>query len=163
DCGRAGFDGLKRRAIAELGRGRNAKLHLQFRRRFWTRPGPTGIGTGSALADLGFQSAYEVSRGQGGGSGLLVNYRGGAVAERLRPASPYARGASDSSLTAEARWLLGQLDRFWPGAAAEWNGKVALSSPALDANLGCSYSYWRVGQYHTLRGYERVPQDNVHF
>jgi monoamine oxidase len=55
------------------------------------------------------------------------------------------------------------LDRVWPGAAAEWNGKASLSAPALDPNLGCSYSYWRVGQYHTLRGYEAVRQGNAFF
>src|SRR5262245_7291654 len=161
DCERAGFDALKRRAIQELGRGRNAKLHLQFRRRFWTAPQPGGVANGSSLTDLGYQSTYEVSRGQRGASGLLVDYRGAAVADRLRPVAPYTNGGS--SLAAEARWFLEQLDRIWPGAASEWNGKVSLSAPALDPNLGCSYSYWRVGQYHTLRGYEAVRQHNVFF
>jgi monoamine oxidase len=160
DCERAGFDALKRRAIKELGRGRNAKLHVQFRRRFWTDPGRRA--TGSSLTDLGYQSTYEVSRGQRGVHGLLVNYRGGAVADRLRTA-PYSRGSDNPALAAEARWLLSQLDRVWPGAHTEWNGKVSLSAPALDPNLGCSYSYWRAGQFHTLRGYERVRQGNVHF
>src|SRR5262245_58402983 len=161
DYTRAGFDALKRRAIQELGRGRNAKLHLQFRRRFWTAREPWGAATGGSLTDLGYQSTYEVSRGQRGASGLLVDYRGAAVADRLRPAAPYTNGGP--SLAAEARWFLDQLDRIWPGAASEWNGKVSLSAPALDPNLGCSYSYWRVGQYHTLRGYEAVRQHNVFF
>jgi monoamine oxidase len=154
---RAGFDPLKRHTIDALGRARNAKLHLQFRRRFWT----AARGTGSSLADLGYQTTYEVSRGQGGASGLLVNYRGAAVADRVRPSAPYAYGGD--ALAAEARWLVEQLERVWPGAAREWNGKVSLSAPALDPNLGCSYAYWRVGQFHTLRGYERVRQGNVHF
>jgi monoamine oxidase len=161
DYARAGFDVLKRRAIQELGRGHTAKLHLQFRRRFWTEPGRTGSGT--SLTDLGYQTTYEVSRGQGGTSGLLVNYRGAAAAGRLRPPDPYTSGAVGAALAAEIRELLGQLDRVWPGAAAEWNGKLSLSTPAFDHNLGCSYAYWRVGQFHTLRGYERVRQHNVHF
>src|SRR5262245_52802245 len=161
DCERAGFDLLKRRAIQELGRGRNAKLHLQFRRRFWTAPQPWGVANGGSLTDLGYQSTYEVSRGQSGASGLLVNYRGAAVADRVPPATPYTSGGP--ALAAETRWFLDQLDRVWPGVASEWNGKVSLSAPALDPNLGCSYSYWRVGQYHTLRGYEAVRQHNVFF
>jgi monoamine oxidase len=161
DYERAGFDALKRRAIQELGRGHNVKLHLQFRRRFWTSPQPGGVSSGASLTDLGYQSTYEVSRGQPGASGVLVNYRGAAVADRLRPSAPYTTGAT--ALAAETRWLLDQLDRVWPGAAAEWNGKASLSAPALDPNLGCSYSYWRVGQYHTLRGYEAVRQHNVLF
>jgi len=163
DYARAGFDDRKRRAIEELGRGRNAKLHVQFRRRIWTLPGSSIPGTGSTLTDLGYQSTYEVSRGQGGRSGLLVNYRGGATADRLRPLSPYWSDTTDASLTAEAQWLLARLDQVWPGVGREWNGKVSLSAPALDPNLGCSYSYWRVGQYTTLRGYERVSQGVVHF
>ena len=162
DHHRLGFDALKSRAIDQLGRGRNAKLHLQFRRRFWTAPQLWGIGSGTSLTDLGYQMTYEVSRGQRGSSGVLVNYRGGAVADRVRPSPPYASGRTDP-LVAEARWLLDQLDRLWPGASNDWNGKVSLSAPALDPNLGCSYSYWRVGQFHTLRGYERAPQGNVHF
>jgi len=162
DHARVGFDTLKIRAIDDLGRGRNAKLHLQFRRRFWTAREPWGLGNGTSLTDLGYQATYEVSRGQPGSSGVLVNYRGASVADRLHPASPYVSGPADG-LMAEARWLLDRLDRLWPGAAGEWNGKVSLSTPALDPNLGCSYSYWRVGQFHTLRGYERVPQGNVHF
>ena len=162
DYERAGFDQLKRRSIAELGRGRNAKLHVQFRRRVWTAPSPAGPGNGSSVTDLGYQVTYEASRGEPGTSGVLVNYLGGPAADRLRPTSPYTGGSSES-LAAEARGFLAQLDRMWPGASVEWNGKVALSAPALDPHLQCSYSYWRVGQYQTLRGHERVPHGNVHF
>ena len=155
DYEHAGFDVLKRRAIQEVGRGRNAKLHMQFRQRVWT-------GNGASVTDLGYQTMYEASRGQAGANGVLVNYRGGAVADRVRPSLSYTSG-STPALAAEARWLLGHLDRVWPGVAGAWNGKIALSAPALDPNLGCSYSYWRVGQYHTLRGYERIRQRNIHF
>ena len=162
DYKRAGFDVLKHRTIQEVGRGRNAKLHMQFRRRVWTAPGPWGLANGASVTDLGYQTMYEVSRGQAGATGILVNYRGGAVADRLRPSSPYTTG-STLGLAAEGRWLLANLDRVWPGVADAWNGKIALSAPALDPNLGCSYSYWRVGQYHTVRGYERIRQRNIHF
>jgi monoamine oxidase len=32
-----------------------------------------------------------------------------------------------------------------------------------DPNLLCSYSYWKVNQYHTFSGYEGVAQGNIHF
>ena len=35
DTQNAGFDGLKQTAIKELGAGRNAKLQLQFKSRYW--------------------------------------------------------------------------------------------------------------------------------
>src|SRR5580698_10269963 len=34
----------------------------------------------------------------------------------------------------------------------KWNGRGASSLPALDPNLGASYSYWRVGQYTAFGG-----------
>ena len=49
DVSGAGFDELKARAIAEQGRGRNGKLHLQFARRDWLGNGPwPGISNGSS-------------------------------------------------------------------------------------------------------------------
>jgi monoamine oxidase len=44
-----------------------------------------------------------------------------------------------------------------------WNGKASLSVPHLDPNYNCSYSYYRVGQYHTFSGYEATRQGNIHF
>jgi monoamine oxidase len=38
-----------------------------------------------------------------------------------------------------------------------------LSTPFLDTNLRCSYSYWGVGQYTAFSGYEGVAQGNIHF
>src|SRR5262245_65666544 len=93
-CKVSGFDALKHLAIQELGRGHNAKLHLQFRRRFWTAPQPGGASTGGSLTDPGYQSPYDVSRRQPGASGLLVNYRGSAVVDRPPPAEPYTTDAS---------------------------------------------------------------------
>ena len=43
------------------------------------------------------------------------------------------------------------------------DGRAASSLPALDPNFGASYSYWRVGQYTSFAGYERVRQGNIFF
>jgi monoamine oxidase len=48
-------------------------------------------------------------------------------------------------------WYLGS----GPGATS--------SKPHLDPNLRLAYSYWRVGQYHRVAGYERVRQGAVYF
>ncbi len=69
DLSGAGFDDLKRRAIAEQGRGRNGKLHLQFSRRDWLGSGPwPGVSNGSSYADTGYQAGWEATRAQGGDS-----------------------------------------------------------------------------------------------
>ena len=55
---------------------------------------------------------------------------------------------------------------MFPGITPHWNGKASLSTPFLDPNLLCSYSYWRVGQYTQFSGYEGVPQGpagQIHF
>ena len=58
---------------------------------------------------------------------------------------------------------LAALETVWPGVTPEWNGLATLSVPFLDPNVNGSYSYYRVGQYHTFGGYEGVRQRNVHF
>ena len=80
DLSEAGFDGLKHQAIAQQGRGRNGKLHLQFAERDWLGAGPwPGISNGSSYADTGYQVGWEATRAQGGQPGILVFYSGGSV------------------------------------------------------------------------------------
>lgn len=51
----------------------------------------------------------------------------------------------------------------FPGMWRKWNGRATLSTPFRDPLLLLSYSYVRPGQTHTLVGYERVRQGNIHF
>ncbi len=163
DYRRAGFDDLKDTAIQDLGRGRNDKLQLQFDSRLWNGTGPwPGISNGSSYADTGYQNTWDVSRGQAGSRGILVDYTGGDVAGSFSPSTPYS-DASSALVVSYATAFLGQLEPVFPGISALWNGKATLSAPALDPNLNCSYSYWRVGQYTAFSGYEKVRQGNVHF
>ena len=59
--------------------------------------------------------------------------------------------------------FLERLEPVFPGASGLWNRRASQSLAHRDPNLGLSYSYWRVGQYQRLAGYERVPQGNVFF
>ena len=163
DTSQAGFDSLKRQAITQLGAGRNAKLQLQFSSRYWNTKGPWGISNGDVYSDLGFQNVWDVTRAQSGGQGILNNYTGGSIAAALGAASPYASAATDPAVAAQARSFLQKLETVFPGISAKWTGKATLSTPFRDPNLGCSYSYWRVGQYTAFSGYEGVPQGNIHF
>jgi monoamine oxidase len=163
DIAKAGFDSLKRKAIEELGAGRNAKLQLQFKTRYWNRRGPWGVSNGASYSDLGYQNTWDVSRAQGGAAGLIVDYTGGDVAGAFRPSAPYTRANSDPQIAAYARDFLKRLEIVFPGIAAEWNGRAALSAPMLDPNLLLSYSFWKVGQYTSFSGYEGVAQGAIHF
>jgi monoamine oxidase len=155
----AQFDDLKKTAIAQLGSGRNSKLQLQFDSRAWYALGSNG----NVYSDLGIQNTWEVSRGQVGTSGILVNYSGGDVAGAYKPSTPYSSAATSSQVTTYAKQFLARLETVYPGIGAHWNGKATLSTPFTDPLLRCSYSYWKPGQYVGFSGYEGVPQGRIHF
>ena len=168
DYRKARFDNMKNQAIQQLGRGRNDKLQLQFTRRSWDGTGSwPGTGNGNSYADTGYQNTWEVTRSQPGTTGILVDYTGGNVAGSFAPSTPYGAAATNPQVTAYAMTFLKQLEPVYTGITAFWNGRATLSVPALDPNLNCSYSYWRVGQYHTFSGYEKArqpfPNGPIHF
>jgi monoamine oxidase len=159
DYSGAGFDPLKKKAITELGAGRNAKLQLQFDTRYWNTIGSNG----NLYSDLGIQNTWEVSRAQPGASGLIVDYSGGGLAAGYQPSTPYSSAATSSQVVTYARQFLARLETAWPGISRHWNGKATLSTPWLDPLLNCSYSYWKPGQYVGFSGYEGVQQGAIHF
>jgi monoamine oxidase len=163
DYSKAGFDPLKKTAITQLGSGRNAKLQLQFDSRYWNTQGPWGLSNGNVYTDLGFQNTWDVTRAQPGAAGIVVNYSGGDVASAFAPNTPYSRVSTDPHVGGYANAFLARLEQVWPGVSAHWTGRATLSTPFLDPNLLCSYSYWKVGQYQSFSGYEGVRQGNVHF
>ncbi|MGE3857863.1 MAG: flavin monoamine oxidase family protein [Dehalococcoidia bacterium] len=161
DFAGAGFDARKERAIRELGRGRNGKLQLQFGSRPWNAQGSNG----ASYADTGYQATWEVSRGQAGARGILVDYTGGDVTGALgdRRRKITFADASTAGVSAEALAFLGQAEPVFPGLTAQWNGKATLSIQHHSPHTLCSYSYWRVGQCHDFGGYEGVAQGPIHF
>ena len=163
DVSRAGFDPRKELAIRTLGAGRSGKLQLQFRRRLWNETGPWPVrSTGGTYADTGYQSTWDVSRAQPGSQGILVDYTGGTAVDRLRTAVAYGT-ANDAAVRRDAQRFLAQLEPVYPGISRLWTGAATSSKPHLDPNLRLSYSYWRVGQYQRIAGYERVRQGAVYF
>ncbi|MCW3063163.1 MAG: hypothetical protein JWN32_335, partial [Solirubrobacterales bacterium] len=163
DYSKAGFDDLKKTAITQLGAGRNSKLQLQFASRYWNTSGPWGKSNGDSYVDLGYQNTWDVTRGQAGTTGILVNYSGGDVAGAFSPSTPYSNATDNAKVTTYARAFLKQLETVFPGITQQWNGKATLSTSFLDPNLLSSYSYWKVGQYTSFSGYEGVPQRAIHF
>ena len=159
DYSRAGFDGLKKTAITQLGSGNNAKLNVQFDSRLWNADGSTG----SVYSDQPFQLGWDVTRGQAGATGILVEYPGANVARSLAQSNPYTTTANNPAVKKAAQQFLAQLEPIYPGITAQWNGKAMLSTPFTDPNLLCSYSYWKPGQYTSFSGYEGMRQGNIHF
>ena len=149
DYSKAGFVPPKTLAIKEMPIGANAKLHLQFSNRHWRTLGNNG----DSYADTGYQDTWEVSRAQGGTSGLLVNYTGGDTTRSLAGGSPQQL----------AQRFLGQIEPVLPGLTKKWNGKVTLDYWPSNPWTHGAYSYWRVGQYTRFAGSEYLRSNNCHF
>lgn len=163
DLGEANFDAMKLQAIQDLGQGRNGKLQLQFNQRVWNGPGAwPGVSNGAAYFDAGLQSCWDATRGQKGATGILNVFTGGAATVSLSANTPFAN-ASNPSVVADAATALAQLEQVFPGVNAQYTGKAISSVPHLLDTFGCSYSYYRVGQYTAFGGYEKAPQQRIHF
>jgi monoamine oxidase len=163
DYSNAGFNSLKQTAIVQLGYGTNTKLQVQFDTRFWHGHGPwPGISTGTIFTDIGFQNAWEATRGQPGKTGIIVQLPGGNRGASFNPDGPYTT-SSHAKVRQYASRFVKDLEEVWPGIGAHYTGTATLSHPASDPNLLGSYSCWLVGQYTTFTGYEKVRQGNIHF
>ena len=161
DLSEAGFDGLKHQAIAQQGRGRNGKLHLQFAERDWLGAGPwPGISNGSSYADTGYQVGWEATRAQGGQPGVLVFYSGGSATDAASTDQAFAT-AKNGGVRADAAVAQSQIAAVYPGLS--WNGKATQSLPHKSPLFNSSYSFYKVGQYTTFGGYEGARQGGVLF
>jgi monoamine oxidase len=139
----------KRRAIAELGYGTNAKLMIGFSERTWrTRYASSG----STLTDLPYQLSWETSRHQAGAAGILTNFTGGRHGVEL------GAGAAGDHAAAVAT----QLDQVYPGLAASRTKESRFHWPSFPQTRG-SYACYRPGQWTSIRGAEGEPAGNLHF
>jgi monoamine oxidase len=141
----------KRRAIAEIGYGTNAKLMMGFQSRPWrTKYGSSGM----VLTDHPFQCTWETSRAQDGGAGILTNFTGGHRGLAL----------GDSAPGLQAAHVVSALEELFPGLAYErWSGKdVRFHWPTHPWTKG-SYAAYRPGQRTTIRGAEGERVENLHF
>ena len=150
DLGQAGFSPLKMTAINELPMGSNSKLNVGFASRQWVAVG----GNGDSFSDRGYQASWEVSRGQAGTSGILVNYTGGLRSEDFK------MGTAASHVPA----FLTQAEPVFPDLTAAHNGLATLDhwGHTTPLTLG-SYAYFKPGQYSTFAGIEGVQEGNAHF
>ena len=146
----AGFNNVKTMAINELGMGTNAKVHVQFKSRFWRDQGCTG----ETYSDTGYQNTWEASRAQSGTSGLLVWYTGGNAGVAVGSGTVQSQVQSN---------FLPKIDPVLPGAIAQWNGLATRDYWTGYPWTKGSYSYWKAGQYTRFSGAEKERSGNCHF
>jgi monoamine oxidase len=153
DTTAAGFSERKRRAISQLDLGSNAKVHLQFTSEYWFKERLSGTAYATDL----FQSAWDTSIGQRGQAGMLVCFPGGDDGAR------YTGPVHGAAPTATAHRYLHSVEPSLPGALQAFNGLAYQDFWIGDPFTRGAYSYYKVGQYTTLCGEERIPQGNVYF
>jgi monoamine oxidase len=141
----------KRRAIAELGYGTNAKLMVGFSSRVWRERLESN---GSVLTDMPFQLTWETSRAQSGRGGILTNFTGGAHGVELGQ-------GTDSE---QASRMVADLERVFPGATAARAGmkEVRFHWPSFPWTRG-SYASYLAGQWTAFSGAEGESVDGLHF
>jgi len=141
----------KRRAIAELGYGTNAKLMVGFSSRVWRERFRSN---GSVLTDMPFQLTWETSRAQSGRAGILTNFTGGAHGVELGQ-------GTDSE---QASRMVADLERVFPGATAARAGmkEVRFHWPSFPWTRG-SYASYLAGQWTAFSGAEGESVEGLHF
>lgn len=141
----------KRRAIAGLGYGTNAKLMIGFEERVWRTRHASG---GSTYSDLPLQTTWETSRMQAGAGGILTNFVGGRHGVEIGSGTPKAQ--------ADAAAM--QLEAIWPGiAAARGGAREARFHWPTHAWTKGSYACFAPGQWTTIRGAIGEAVGHLHF
>ncbi len=154
DLSHAGFRKLKRRCIAELGMGTNAKVILQFRE----RPERFGDWNGELVTDQPFLDTWQSSLGQPGRAGLITVYSGGRVGAGYPGHPPHGPAPP-----AVVRETLAGLDRVVPGISSHFNGRAWLDNWSADPWTHGSYAAFLPGQYTEFYGVIKSPEGGVHF
>ena len=152
-----------RRAITQLGAGRNAKLQLQFSSRYWNTRGPWRP-TATSTPTSGVQNTWDVTRGQSGATGILVDYSGGNVAGRFSPSTPYSNAATNPQVTDVREARSSRSSRSSSrGSRSSGTGRRRFRRRS---SIRCSTARTRTGASGStvgFAGYEGVPQGNIHF
>jgi monoamine oxidase len=156
DLSRLPLSARKRRAIAELAMGTNAKLNLQLRRSFaalnWT---------GSFQSDEPHYVTWDSTYGQTNpapATPVLTVYNGGREGASYPTDVAHAR----ASLRVMAD-VLANLERGVPGVTNAWNGLAFLDSWVDDPWVRGSYAGFGPGQYTGFWGFLGLPEGPVHF
>jgi len=133
---------LMRRAIAELGLGRNEKVVGGFSGRVWQRP--DGF-VSQAWTDLGFAEVWDASHHQPNRTdAALTFFLGGDETAALAAASRGSDAQGKGQAFAE------RLDRYLPGVRAAATGRWARTAWTTDPYSLGAYSSYQPGQVSTF-------------
>jgi monoamine oxidase len=141
---------VKKKAIAELGMGTNAKLMVGFTERVWRTKHKA---SGETVVDLPYQLSWETSRKQKGAAGIITNFTGGDHGVAIGKGTPAEQAAA----------FVAGFDKVFPGVAAAYAKTEALFHWPSQPWVKGSYSCYLPGQWTGLRGAEGASVGNLHF
>lgn len=140
----------KRRAIKELGYGKNGKLIVGMDQRPWRMKGYSG----GIFSDEPYQLVWDNSRLQWGkgadpvqGPAGLTFYSGGSLCDMMGMGAPGQ----------QVDRLLSRLEAAFPGVQKARNAKHLRVLWPLEKHVLASYAAYRPGQWATIRGHEATP------
>ena len=147
----------KRRAIATLGSGTNAKTMIAFDGRPWA----DGGWSGSVYSDLAnLQTSWETNRGRSRAFGIITDYASGVRGASLQPAKTEVETQVSAFLRDFDVVVPGALDR----AIRQQDRYLAHLEhwPSNPLALG-SYTCYLPGQFTTVAGLEGEPAGQLKF
>jgi monoamine oxidase len=141
---------IKKKAIAQLGYGTNAKLITAYRQKLWRTQYNS---TAATFTDTGFQNTWEASRYQKGSKGVISNLTGGEHGLSL------GKGSAES----QAQILLPQLNQIFPGIKNLRQGEAIRAYWPGEQYTRASYACYLVGQWTSIAGVEQKRVGNLFF
>lgn len=149
DLSKLELPAVKRRAIAELGYGTNAKLMVGMNSRPWRAQGFAGY----CFTDESVQMGWDNSQLQPGTAGGFTMFSGGTAGITV------GEGTADF----QAKKLLPGIEKIFPKFASQLNGNVErFHWPSNRFVLG-SYSCYKPGQWTAFAGAEKMTVGNLFF
>jgi monoamine oxidase len=144
-----GMTAVKKKCIAELGYGKNAKMFAGFKSRYWRKQGSSG----QTFSDLPFQLGWDSSQLQKGTAGGYTFLTGGMMSDKM----------IDKTVPEKIKEYLLQMEKIFPGVAKNYNGiNKIFYWPTHPHTMG-SYACYRPGQWTTIAGAEIEPIGNMLF
>lgn len=144
-----GMSDLKKKSIAELGYGKNAKMFAGFKTRYWRKSGASG----QIFSDMPLQLGWDSSQLQQGKAGGYTFYTGGKMSDRM----------IDATVPQKTKEYISQLEKVFPGAAKNYNGKHAIFYWPKHVHTLGSYACYKTGQWTSIAGAEIEPVGNLLF
>jgi monoamine oxidase len=140
----------KKQCIQTLGYGTNVKFAMGFRDRAWRKMNNQGY-LFNEIIENGWDAGHMQNDNKGNTG--YTTFLGGKL----------GLAANTAAEEVLKNTYLTQLNKIFPGAEADFNGKINVAKWATNPLVMGSYSCYKVGQWTTISGYEAEPVGNIFF